>query len=69
MTCPKGHKKVLLVEYSYGDPYRYDGVSEISCKTCEKRYGRWSSKVLRGKEQEPPLGNQKYITRKSVRYK
>lgn len=68
MNCPKGHKRIICVEYNYGDPYRYDGISEIRCKTCKKRYGRWSGKVLQGKTQEPPYGDMKYVTSKSQHY-
>jgi hypothetical protein len=68
MTCPKGHKRILLIEYDYGDPYRYDGISEIQCNTCRKRYGRWTEKVLRGKEQEPPYGEERYVTKESKHY-
>jgi hypothetical protein len=68
MTCPKGHKRIICVEYNYGDPYRYDGISEIHCKTCDKRYGRWTGKVLRGAEKEPPFGLLKYVTPSSQHY-
>jgi hypothetical protein len=68
MTCPKGHNKLLLVEYNYGDPYRYDGVSEIRCLTCKKRYGRWTGNVLRRDEKEPPYGKPQYVTANSEHY-
>jgi hypothetical protein len=68
MTCPKGHKRIIGVEYNYADPYRYDGVSEIECRTCKKRYGRWTGNVLKGKAQEPPYGNPKYVTSQSQHY-
>ena len=29
MTCPKGHKRILLIEYARDHPERYDGVSEV----------------------------------------
>ena len=67
-TCPKRHKRVAVVEYDYGDPFRYDGVSEIYCFTCKKRYGRWTGKVLRGKAKEPPFGNPKLVTDKATTY-
>ena len=34
----------------------YDGVSEIICMTCNKRYGRWSEKLLRKDEIENKYG-------------
>jgi len=34
------------VEYSYDSPEHYDGVSEIDCKDCGARFGRWSEKEL-----------------------
>jgi hypothetical protein len=68
MTCPKGHKKIICVEYNYGDPFRYDGVSEIMCKTCKKRYGRWTEKVLKKGEQEPPYGEPRNVTSKTRIY-
>lgn len=68
MTCPKGHKRIIMVEYWYDNPYRYDGISEIECRTCKKRYGRWTGKVLKKGEYEPPYGDMKYITKKSKHY-
>lgn len=63
MNCPKNKQhKVILIEYGYGDPYRYDGISEIKCLDCKKRYGRWTLKKLAEGEQEPPFGESKYIT-------
>lgn len=56
MECPKGHKRIILIEYAYGSPNRYDGVSEIQCLTCKKRYGRWSKKVLKKGESELRFG-------------
>lgn len=68
MTCPKNHKRITMMEYDYGDPYRYDGISEIHCRTCKKRYGRWSGKVLKRGEKEPPYGDLKNVTNKSKIY-
>lgn len=62
MNCPQGHDNVILVEYGYEDPYRYDGISEIVCKTCSCRYGRWTGKILEGQEKEPPYGDPKLVT-------
>ena len=63
MNCPKNKKhKVILIEYGYIDPYRYDGISEIKCLTCGIRYGRWTGRVLGEGEQEPPYGLTKYVT-------
>lgn len=68
MKCPKGHKRVRLVEYWYDNPNRYDGISEIRCITCKKRYGRWSGKVLKKGEFEPPYGNPKNVTNETKHY-
>ena len=68
MKCPKGHKRIIAIEYGYGDSYRYDGISEIKCFTCKKRYGRWTGKVLKRNEKEPPYGDPKYITSKQEHY-
>jgi hypothetical protein len=48
--------KVLGIEYAYGEPNRYDGVSEWSCRVCEARTGRWSKKILGENESERPFG-------------
>ncbi len=55
-ACPKGHKRIILIEYDLTHPAHYDGISEIKCFTCKKRYGKWSGKVLRGKQYEKPYG-------------
>lgn len=57
MICPQGHTDIVLVEYSWGDPFHYDGVSEIVCRTCNKRYGRWTKKILKDGESEKPYGD------------
>ena len=59
MTCPKGHAEITGVEYYGLDPLHYDGISEIHCRTCKKRYGRWSLRELQDNEQEPPYGKSK----------
>ena len=49
--CPNcKSKNIIAVEYAYGNPKYYDGISEIDCHDCEKRYGRWCGKEL-GKEE------------------
>ena len=40
------------IEYGYGHPERYDGVSEWRCADCGARWGRWSGKVLKEGESE-----------------
>lgn len=66
MNCPINKKhKIIMIEYDYGDPYRYDGISEIKCLDCGKRYGRWTLKELKDGEQEPPFGKPEYITNKA----
>ena len=55
--CKKcGSKNIVMVEYAYGSPERYDGVSEIDCKDCGARFGRWSGKELADGEVEKRFG-------------
>lgn len=49
-------ENVVGVEYDYGHPHRYDGMSEIRCLDCKVRVGRWTGKVLAKGETEPPHG-------------
>ena len=55
-SCCSNPKNMIAIEYSYGHPYRYDGVSELKCKVCKTRTGRWSGKVLKDGEFEPRYG-------------
>jgi hypothetical protein len=48
--------RVIGVEYAYGSPHRYDGVSEWRCPDCGYREGRWSGKALAEGESEPRFG-------------
>ncbi len=60
LPCPVNSKhNVVWVEYGWRSQNHYDGVSEIDCKDCKKRYGRWSKKVLAEGEEEPPYGRKK----------
>lgn len=59
--CPQCGSGVWMVEYGYGDPNHYDGVSEYACKnafgekpTCDWRIGRFCGKKLGPKESETP---------------
>jgi len=52
--CPEEH--IILVEYNYNHPQHYDGISEITCKKCKKRVGRWSGKTLSDGEVENKFG-------------
>lgn len=46
-TCKKcGSKNVIGVEYSHDHPEHYDGVSEIECRDCGARFGRFSGREL-----------------------
>lgn len=45
-----------MVEYNYSSPERYDGISEIDCKDCGVRIGRWSGKELAKGEIEKRYG-------------
>jgi hypothetical protein len=53
-TC--GNTNVIGIEYDYGSPNRYDGVSEWFCNFCDSRYGRWSGKKLEKGEEELRFG-------------
>ena len=55
--CPKcDSKNIVMIEYWYTHPERYDGVSEYECKDCGYRQGRWSGKELKGDEYEKRYG-------------
>lgn len=55
--CKKcGSENILMVEYSHDSPEYYDGISEIDCKSCDARFGRWSGKELGEGEFEKPGG-------------
>lgn len=46
---------MVMVEYTYGHKYRYDGVSENYCTACEYREGRFCKQPLAPNEKEPPF--------------
>ncbi len=48
-------KDLMGLEYDYGHPNRYDGVSEWHCP-CGARTGRWTGRVLEGGETEKVFG-------------
>lgn len=51
--CPNcKSENIIGVEYAYGSPKRYDGISEIVCSDCKKRYGRWCGQTLEEGETE-----------------
>lgn len=54
--CPECGGEMMGCEYPYGDPLRYDGISEWRCMSCGVRVGRWSGKRLQPGEAEPPFG-------------
>ena len=55
--CKKcGSENIVMVEYAPGSPERYDGVSEIDCRDCGARFGRWSGKELKEGEIEKRWG-------------
>jgi hypothetical protein len=65
--CPVCGKDMIGVEYSYDSPERYDGISEWVCVDgkvlgnyagdgCGLRVGRWSHKILKGKDIEYRFG-------------
>lgn len=60
-SCPKCKKRkhIVGVEYGYGSPERYDGISEWVCMKpagCGYRQGRWSGKELKGNDVEKRFG-------------
>lgn len=57
MKC--GSPNIVFVEYEHSHPDHYDGVSEIVCKDCGIRIGRWSEKELAEGETEKRYGTQK----------
>lgn len=56
MNCPKCNGQMIGVEYAYGSPERYDGVSEWLCEVDGIRIGRWSNKFLDENEVEKRYG-------------
>ena len=49
---------VIGVEYEYGHPGRFDGVSEWMCAVCGERRGRWTGRLLVGDDYEKRYGGQ-----------
>lgn len=43
---------IVFVEYEEIHPDHYDGISEVMCKKCGARFGRWSNKELAKGETE-----------------
>lgn len=60
-----GSTNIVFVEYGYGCPERHDGWSEIDCKECGKRFGRWSGKELKENELEKRTAMYSPVERKS----
>lgn len=44
--CSAPRENHVAVEYPYGHPDRYDGVSEYECLRCGLRRGRWTGDIL-----------------------
>ncbi len=58
--CKKcGNENIIMVEYDMMHPDHYDGISEVMCKKCGARFGRWSNKELAKGETEKRYGQQK----------
>jgi len=61
-ACPDCGGELSGVEYAYGTPERYDGVSEWWCAGtwnsggCGLRIGRWTGNRLAEGEREPRFG-------------
>lgn len=56
MNCPKCNKSMIGIEYAYGHPQRYDGISKWACPDCNLNIGRWSGKILKDGEFEYRFG-------------
>ena len=58
VKCPECGGEVAGVEYAYGSPDRYDGISEWECmdKGCGARVGRWTGNRLADGETELRFG-------------
>ncbi len=58
--CKKcGSENIIMVEYEPTHPDYYDGISEIDCRDCGARIGRWSGKELAEGEFEKKYGRSK----------
>jgi len=56
-VCPNCGGELIGVEYAYGHPERYDGISEWQCAgICGSRFGRWTGNRLAEGEVEPRFG-------------
>lgn len=51
------HESKINIQYR-GTDQDYDGVSEIKCQLCGRRWGRWSGKVLKENELEKRFGGE-----------
>jgi len=49
--CPNG--SLVSIEYPLTHPFHHDGISELYCKRCNRREGRFCGNKLRGTEVEP----------------
>lgn len=47
---------IIGIEYGYGSPERYDGVSEWRCQKCGYRLGRWTHQQIHDGELESRFG-------------
>lgn len=56
LKCKCEVKEVLLIQYGYMSKNHYDGVSEVKCLSCNRRWGRWTKRELFGDEEEHPYG-------------
>lgn len=55
--CPNcSSDNIILIEYGYGHPEHYDGISEYKCLSCGYRQGRWTGKELKLGFIEPRYG-------------
>ena len=46
LPCGCDREHIVGIEYWYGHPARYDGISEWCCRSCKRRWGRWSGREL-----------------------
>lgn len=62
-VCGKQPCSIVMIEYAYGSPERYDGVSEFRYECCGARMGRWTGKVLADDEIESRYGEKGVVKR------
>lgn len=59
LPCGCGLKHLIGIEYPWTHPEYYDGVSEWKCRSCNRRWGKWSGRELKEGEVEKRYGEEK----------